>query len=171
MFVILLAIAMILWSIAMVLSLTDPNTVFRKARGGGRSAATQEALRGLSQHINQIGNPDLQLVTFSGLETADQVIANVPCVLFAVYVRKPSASTVNSWLKGSNSTTAAAASGDLVIFLQGTSGGGREYCPTFGDGLPFGTGLTIGAHTANNGSSKSLVADAPTGFAIIGAAL
>lgn len=156
---------------AMALSLTDPNTAFRKARGTARSAGVQEALRALSAHINTLGNPDLQLVEFSGLNAADKVIADAACVLFALYCKKPTASTTDAWLKGSNHATTAAANGDVVVYLRGTSGGGREYCPIFGDGLTLGTGLTLGSHTTVNGNTKSASADAPTGFAIIGAAI
>jgi hypothetical protein len=155
----------------MALSLADPNTAMRKARGAARSSGVATALRALRDHLDTLGNPDIQFVAFTGLETADAVIANVPCTLLALYFKKPTASTVNSWLKGSESTTAAAANGDIVFKLVGTSGGGREYCPIFSDGLPFATGLTLGAHTTVNGSSKSLVADAPSGFAIVGAAI
>lgn len=161
---------------SMVLSLTDCNTAIRKARGQGRSAGVQEALRALAAHINTIKNPDLQFVSFSALQTADGVVANVACVLFACYFKKPAASTVDSWLKASDHATVAAANGDLVFKLKGVDSnsatlGNREYCALFGEGLPFGTGLTFGAHTTVNGNTKSLVADAPTGFAIIGAGL
>jgi hypothetical protein len=159
-----------LFVVGMALSLGNINNVFRKARGESRSAGVAEAIRGLSLHMQQIGNPDLQLVEFTGLETADKVVADVGCRLYALYCRKPTASTVNSWLKGSNHASAAAANGDIGVVLQGTGGGGRSYCPIFHDGLLLATGLTLGAHTTVNGSSKSLVADAPTGFAIIGAA-
>jgi hypothetical protein len=166
-----LGVVLTLIGTLMALSLTDPNIAFRKARGQARSAGVQEALRALSAHINTLGNPDLQLVTFSGLSSADGVIANAACVLYALYFRKPTASTVDAWLKGSNHATTAAANGDITFLLVGTSGGGREYCPILGDGLPFSTGLTMGSHTTVNGNTKSAAADAPSGFAIIGAAL
>lgn len=155
--------------VGMALSLGDINAVFRRARGDSRAVGVAEALRSLSKHMQVLGNPDLQLVEYSGLQSADAVIANVGCKLFALYMKKPAGSTVDSWLKGSNHATIAAANGDIVAYLRGTSGGGRQYCPVFHDGLPLGTGLTLGAHTTVNGNSKSLVADAPTGFAIIGA--
>lgn len=155
--------------LGMALSVGDINSVFRKARGDSRAVGVAEALRSLSKHMQSLNNPDLQLVEFSGLETADKVVADVGCKLFAVYMKKPTGSTTDAWLKGSNHATTAAANGDLVVYLRGTSGGGRSYCPVFHDGLLLGTGLTLGAHTTVNGSVKSLVADAPTGFAIIGA--
>lgn len=153
-----------------VLTLGDINAVFRRARADSRSVGVAEALRSLSKHMQALGNPDLQLVEFSGLNAADKVIANVPCKLFALYMKKPTASTVNAWLKGSDHATVTAVSGDIATFLVGTSGGGRSYCPIWHDGLPLAIGLTLGSHTTVLAGTKSAAADAPTGFAIIGAA-
>lgn len=153
------------------LSLESNLLVKQKTRADSRRSSVTENLRALWAYMAYLGNPDLQIVFYSGLETADVVVADAACKLHALYMKKPSASTTNAWLKGSNHASAAAAAGDIVHFLVGTGGGGREYCPTYGDGLPFGTGLTIGCHTTNNGNTKSNVADAATGFAIIGAAL
>lgn len=158
-----------LGALGMALSLGDINAVFRRARGDSRAVGVAEALRSLSKHMQQLGNPDLQLVEFSGLDSADKVIADVGCKLFALYIKKPAGSTTDAWLKGSNHASAAAANGDIVVYLRGTSGGGKAYCPVFHDGLLLGTGLTLGAHTTVNGSTDSAAADAPTGFAIIGA--
>ena len=134
-----------------------------------RSPGVTEALRSFFKHMQSKGNPDLYFEAFSGLETADQVISDSPCKLYVLFVHKPAASTVNSWFKGSDHASAAAAAGDVSVFLVGTAGGNRQYAIVFHDGLPLANGLTLGAHTAVGGSSKSLVADAPTGFAIIGA--
>jgi hypothetical protein len=162
--------------IGMALSLADINTAVRKLRGSARGAGTQEVSRALIAHFNTLGNPDVQFVAYSGLQSADAVIANAACVLYCLFGKKPSGSTVDSWLKGSDHATVAAANGDIVAKFKGTDSnsaslGNREYLITFADGLVLGTGLTLGAHTTVNGNSKSLVADAPTGFAIIGAAL
>jgi len=153
----------------MALALTDINTVRQKTRAEARSVGAHEALRSLWKHMQSLGNPDLQLVEFAGLGSADKVVADAACKLYALYVAKPKGSTTDSWLKGSNHATTAAANGDIVAYLRGTAGGGRSYCLVFHDGLPLGTGLTVGAHTTVNGNTKSNVADAGTGFAIIGA--
>lgn len=153
----------------MALVLTDIFTVKERARYESRSPGVAESLRALFKHLNQIGNPDLKLVEYSGLGAADAVISDSACKLYAIFAKKPTASTTDSWLKGSNHATVAAANGDFVAYLRGTSGGGRSYCPCFMDGLPLGTGLTLGAHTTVNGNTKSNAADAPTGFAIVGA--
>lgn len=160
-----------LGAIAMALSLTDPNVTFQKARGASRSAGVQESIRALAQHINTQGNPDLQFVAFTTTGQADVVIANAACVIYAAYFKKPTASTTDAWLKGSDNATTAAANGDIVFKLIGTGGGGREYCPFFAGGLPFGTGLTIASHTTVNGSTDSNVADSCAGFFVLGAAI
>ncbi len=154
----------------MALTLVGINVAKELARGESRKPGVHESLRSLWKHMQQLGNPDLQLVFFSGLGAADKVIADVACKLFALYAIKPAASTVDSWLKGSDHATVAAANGDVVAKMIGTGGGGRAYCPVFHDGLKLGTGLTLGAHTTVNGNTKSNAADAPTGFAIVGAA-
>jgi hypothetical protein len=145
--------------------------VKQKSRFDSRKAGVTESLRALWAYMDYLQNPDLQLVAFSGLETADAVIADAACKVHAIYIKKPSASTTNAWFKGSNHATVAAANGDFTAFLVGTGGGGREYCPVFADGLPMGTGFTVGCHTTVNGNTKSAAADAATGFCIIGAAL
>lgn len=156
--------------IGMALSLGDINAVFRRARGDSRNVGTAEALRSLAKHMQVLGNPDLQFVPFDCTANADIVLADVGCKLFAIYVKKPVGSTVDAWLKISNHATVAAANADLVIFLQGTGGGGRAYCPVFHDGLKFATGLTLASHTTVNGSTDTADADAATGFVILGAA-
>lgn len=153
----------------MALTLQGINLVKDQARGESRKVGPNESLRSLWKHMQQLGNPDLQIVFFSGLNAADKVIADVPCKLYAILMVKPTASTVDAWLKGSDHATVAAANGDYVTKLVGTSGGGRSYCAVFHDGLPLATGLTLGCHTTVNGNTKSAAADAATGFAIVGA--
>lgn len=134
-----------------------------------RSPGVAESLRSLFKHLQSKNNPDLYFEAYSGLETADQVISDSACKLYALFMHKPSASTVNAWMKGSDHATVAAAAADIATFMVGTSGGNREYCLVWHDGLPLATGLTLGCHTTVNGNTKSAAADAVVGFAIIGA--
>lgn len=129
----------------------------------------QEQLKGLFDHLNHAGNPDLTFVALSG-STSDQVISDVACKVYAVYVRKPTASTTDAWVKASDHASAAAANGDFVLKLLGTGGGGKEYMAVFPTGLLMGTGFTLATHTTVNGSTDSNAADQPVGFAIVGAA-
>ena len=154
----------------MALVLENINLVVQKTYPDSRWPGVAENLRALWKHMQSLRNPDLKIKMYSGLASADVVASDAACKVYAIFMKKPTASTTNAWLKLSNHATAAAANGDFTTFLVGTGGGGREYCPTYNDGLPFGTGCTIGCHTTVNGNTKSAAADAVTGFAIIGAA-
>lgn len=153
----------------MALTLEGTLAIVRRTRYESRKPGVAEALRSFFQHLAQLGNPDLQLVAYSGLNAADKVIADVACKVYAIFIQKPTASTTNVWFKGSDHATVAAANGDFTTFLVGTNGGGRQYCPVYHDGLPMTTGFTLGSHTTVNGNTKSASADAPTGFVIVGA--
>lgn len=166
----MLSLALAFLVVGMALSLEDINKVVRRTRYDTRKPGVAEALRSLFKHMQALGNPDLQLKVYDQTSNSDTVIADVACKLYALYIKKPSGSTTDAWLKGSNHATVAAANGDIVVYLQGTGGGGREYCPVFHDGLLLSTGLTIASHTTVNGSTDSADADSPNGFAIIGAA-
>lgn len=152
----------------MALTLESIDQVKEKARGESRKVGVHESLRSLWKHLQSLGNPDLKIAFFTGLQSADVVVSDAACKVYAIYMIKPTASTVDSWFRGTNHASVASGA-DLSVYLRGTSGGGRAYCPVFHDGLPMGTGLTVGAHTAVGGTSKSLVADAPSGFVIVGA--
>lgn len=151
----------------MALTVEDVNLVSQKALAESRSAGSQEALRALFAHFNTRKNPDLQLVPYSGLNAADKVIADVACKVYCVFIKKPAASATDAWLKGSDHATVAAANGDFVAKML-AAGAGDEHCAIFPDGLRMGTGFTLGSHTTVNGNTKSNVADAPTGFCIVG---
>jgi hypothetical protein len=133
----------------------------------GRHIAEQ--VKGLFDHLNHAGNPDLQFVPLTGAAT-DQVVADVAFKLYALYIKKPAASTTDAWFKGSNHATVAAGTGDVQVILLGTGGGGKEYLLVFPTGLLLSTGLTVATHTTLTGTTDSAAADQPTGFAIVGAA-
>lgn len=152
----------------MALSTEGINLVRQRTFPDIKQRHIAEQLKTLFNHFNVLNNPDVQLVAISGLETADKVVADVACKLYAVYTKKPSASVVDAWLKGSDHATAAAVAGDVVVKLLGAGGGGKEHLLTFPSGLLLATGFTVGAHTTVGAAGKSLVADAPTGWAIVG---
>lgn len=153
----------------MALVLENANLVRQKTFPDSRKPGVAESLRSFWKHMEQLSNPDLKIKMFSGLETADVVVSDAACKVYAIFMKKPTASTTNAWFKGSNHASAAAANGDFTTLLVGTNGGGREYCPVYHDGLPMGTGFTVGCHTTVNGNTKSNAADAATGFVIVGA--
>jgi type II secretory pathway pseudopilin PulG len=154
----------------MALSLESISNVMQKARiDSGQKVAVSELLRALRKYLNdQLRNPDLQFVPFQLSATADTVIADAPCKLYFLAVTKPSASTTNAWVKGSNSATATAGAGDIAIPMVGTGGGGKTQQLCFPAGLPLSNGLTIASHTTVNGTTRSSAGDCSSGFAIIG---
>lgn len=152
----------------MALSLENINLVKQRTRWETRKPGVSENVRALFKHMESKGNPDLQFVALNYVPGTDQVIADVACRLFALYLRKPTASTTDAWVKASDHATTAAANGDVVVKMIGTGGGGQETCVTFPDGLLLGTGLTTASHTTVNGSTDSSAADACAGWAIIG---
>jgi len=154
----------------MALTLENINLVKQRTRWETRKPGAMEALRSLWKHAEKLRNPDLQLVALDYTGAADQVIADVACKLFALYLRKPAASTTDAWIKLSDHATVAAANGDVVAKMVGTGGGGQEHCLVWQDGLQMATGLTTASHTTVNGNTDSATADSCVGFAIIGAA-
>lgn len=153
----------------MALTLEASNLVKQRTQATARGAHIQSSLRAFWEQMEYLRHPDLKIKFFSGLDSADVVASDSACKLYALYAKKPTASTTNAWLKISNHATTAAANGDVTLFLVGTSGGGLEYLPTFCNGLPLGTGCTVGSHTTVNGNTKSGSGDGPTGFIIVGA--
>lgn len=133
----------------------------------GRHIAEQ--LKALFEHLNFAGNPELQFVPLTGA-TSDQVVADVACKLYAIYLRKPAASVTAAWAKGSDHATVAAGTGDFQLLLAGAGGGGKEHMAVFPTGLILTTGFTFATHTTLTGTTDSNAADQPVGFAIVGAA-
>jgi len=154
----------------MALTLENVNLVKQRTRWEIRKPGSSEVLKALWKHLEQLSQPDLQLVPLDYTGAADQVIADVACKLYALYLKKPAASTTDAWIKASDHATTAAANGDLVVKMIGTGGGGQEHALVFPDGLKFGTGLSTASHTTVNGNTDSNAADSCVGFAIVGAA-
>jgi hypothetical protein len=148
-------------------------TIKQKTRlDSRRSPGTAEALRAFFKHMESKANPDLYLEYITGLESAPQVISDAACKLYVIFIHKPAASTTNSWFKAKDHATLATDANGASAFgvpLVGTGGGNREYAIVFPDGVPLGTGLTIGQYTTLTGNTECAAADAVTGFVIIGA--
>lgn len=155
----------------MAQSLASALSVKTKTLAASRNPDSQSLLRTFFSYWAQHkGNADIEFKPISGLNSADAVLSDVAGRLLVLFLRKPSASTTDAWAKISDHATTAAANGDVVVKLIGTGGGNQEVCLVFPQGLKLGTGATIGSHTTVNGNTKSNVADAPVGFAIVGAA-
>jgi hypothetical protein len=155
----------------MALTLASQLSVRQKALETTRAAASQAQLRTLFSYLSQ-HKPgiELQFVPVSGLDSADVVVADVACRLYALFLRKPTSSATTAYVKGSDHASAQGANAELGIMFLGTGGGGQEACQCYPAGLMFGTGLTLDCHTTSSGTTKSDAADAPVGFAIVGSA-
>ena len=142
----------------------------QKALADTRNPDSQSLLRTFFSYWAQHkGNADIEFKAISGLNAADVVLSDVAGRLLVLFLRKPTASTTTAYAKISDHATTAAAAAELVVALIGTGGGGQEICQVYPKGLIFGTGMTLGSHTTAAGNTKSASADAPVGFAIVGA--
>lgn len=150
------------------LSLEDAHLTFQRAIPDARSVPLAEIIRCFKKvHAEHLKNIQLQFVPISGLDSADVVVADAACKLYLLAVKKPAGSTTTVYLKGSDHASAQGANAELGMPLVGSTTRWHTYFNP--EGLPLGTGLTLDAHTTSSGTTKSNVADAPVGFAIIGA--
>lgn len=151
----------------MALSLQNPLLVFQKLLAETRKPKIQLLAKTLKSYLVQHrGNPDLQIVFFSGLSSGSTVIADAACKLVGLYVKKPTGSTTSAFVKGTDDEATASATAPAVSVELRTN---QEEFLVFPDGIPMASGLTLRADTTAAGSTGSVTADQPTGFAIIAA--
>lgn len=155
--------------VGMAFTAEGVNKVKERTRWDSRKyPGVVETLRAFWAHLSNIGNPDLQFVAFSALDTTDAVICSAACTVRAIFLKKPAASTTAAFFKGSDHATVAAANGDIVC-AQPAAMKATETCWCYNDGIGMLNGFTVGSHTTLGGNTKSNIADAPTGFVIISA--
>lgn len=138
----------------------------------GANPATQAAFRDLKNYITTQGkNPQLQFVSFSGASmasdggAADVVLCSGPCTLYATYLAK--AGSVETIYKGSNNATTAATDGTQDHAIAATVAG--DVFEIYPKGRALSAGLTVAEDTTRTGSTRTLTANAMSGFVIIGA--
>ena len=110
-------------------------------------AFVKALFEGLSQTRK---NPDLQIVELSNSGTTDQVIADAPCKLYALFLKGGSAG--GDYRSADHASSAATPTTTIPVAAAGTMS------LLHPEGRAFTTGLTVDASQAN----------AWTGFAIIG---
>ena len=81
----------------MALTLENINLVRQRTYPDSHWPGVKENLDALWKHMQQLRNPDLKIKFISGLETADVVISDSACKLFAWFMKKPTGSTTDSW--------------------------------------------------------------------------
>lgn len=141
--------------------------VFNYLKGGTKGDPLSFALLDqLFRYFSQHGaNPDLQVVFYANL-TADSIVADAACRVYAVYGRKQNTAT-DAYFKGNDSATVTSGSDDDINleFLEALD----SQVWVSKKGLPMANGFTIGSDTSANGTSATSTGDGPDGFVIIGA--
>jgi len=152
----------------MALSTSGINLVRQRTFAETRKPKVQAMLKSLFSYLAQHkGSPDLQLVAFSDLTSGTgTAIADAACRVYAIFAKKPSASTLSAYFKGSDSpTTASATAPEFSMVLASNV----EDIVVFPDGLSMANGFAIRSDTTAAGSTGSVAADQPDGFVIVGA--
>lgn len=157
----------------MALSLQSAGIVRQKARSITRNPGIYRVLQALFMHLaSNKGNPDLQWVPWSGTElgsdggNADKVLADAACRVYAIYFKKAATAT-GAWIKFSDHASAASATaGEFTAEFNAAS---EERIAIFPDGFAQGTGWTMRQDTTAAGSTRTLLANAVHGFALISA--
>jgi hypothetical protein len=157
----------------MALSLEDANLVFQKARIAvdtlGLNSGIQDQLRALKAYLSQIkGNKQLQFVPISNL-TADAVIADAACTLYALVVEKQGTATAATVKLNDSATTAGGANGaDQTIAIE-LNAAGQQAALIFPAGQAMASGIAAASQTNAAGNTDSTSGDGPNGFVILGA--
>lgn len=152
----------------MALSLEGINLTKQRARAEIRAPKIQALLKSLFSYLAQHkGNPDLQFTAFATLTTTATVIADAACKLYALFVKKPAASTTAAWVHITNhASTAATTASTMRLYLPTNN----EELLIFPDGLAMSAGCVIIQVTAAGGDTESAVADRASGWGIVGGA-
>ncbi len=166
----------------MALSTVSANLAWQTAKlqlsqgaGAGATASpfAANAFAALKAAMAQTGgNPDLQVVPLpaaSIVGTSGLIVADVACKLYAVYVRKPDTATDAYVAVLDDATDDTGIATDVRVVLPLLE---AKHEAIFIDpkGVVMGTGVVVASYTDWDGTTNSSSADAPNGFAIIGAA-
>ena len=160
----------------MSLSLQNANLPRQKTYMINRNPGVFYELKALFLHLAaNKGNPDLQLVNLDGTflasdggNNANQVIADSPCTLYAIYGKK--FGTVATWLKYNDSATVTVGDGsDTATVKWSNATAGEERLFTFPVGQVYANGIAVAENTTALATTKTLKANRIDGFFLIGA--
>jgi len=130
------------------------------------------------------GNPDLQIVSFSGtdLESAcgKTVLVGEACTLYVAWGKKTNTAT-DAYLfimddtvddtgvaTDTRATLPFPIAGNASVGATTPANNAGESILIFPDGIPMATGVTVASYTTGVGSTQSTAGDAPNGFLIVG---
>lgn len=131
-------------------------------------------LKALFLHLSaNKGNPDLKIVSLDGNatasdggNTADQVVSDSACTLYAIFAKKTGSTA--TWLKLTNHGSTNTTNGGQDISIRLTTAAESNLL-IFPDGKAMGTGLVYTEDTTATGSTLNLLANRIDGFVIVGA--
>lgn len=142
--------------------------VFNYLKGGTRGDVFAfQAIDQLFRYFSQHGaNPDLQAVFFSDL-SADTVIADAACKVYAIYLKKQNTAT-GAFFKARDHASATSGTADDMV--RELNAAGERVVMIDPLGWAQGTGFTVASDTTADGTTSTTSGDGPDGFVIIGAA-
>jgi hypothetical protein len=113
--------------------------------------------------MQQGGKPNLQVVEFDHL-TADAVIANAACTLYAILLKKTT--TTAATFKGSDHASVQAASTQIIAVTQTAVKVDDVFYPK---GQACALGFTVSSDTTPDGTTDSSGSDGAAGVVLLGA--
>lgn len=164
----------------MSLTLQSAQLVRQKTYMFERDPGVFYLLKALFLHLAaNRGNPQLQLVNVDGTflasdggANANQVVANVACTLYAIYLKKFGAT--QTWFKLNDSATVTVGNGTdtMTIALNTTDQQGDtskfQYLWTYPMGYSMANGIAIAENTTATATTQTLKANRADGFIILG---
>jgi hypothetical protein len=158
----------------MALTTESAGRVRQKTRVYTQSPAILMALKAVFLYLATTKkNPDLAFLPITGSDAdaaTGQVLSDSPCIVYAVYGRKPEGADTDAYLNlFDDATDDAGAATDTRVSIDFQSGGDEAFL-IFPQGLDMATGLVAKAYTDYDGTTDSVAGDAPNGFVIVSAA-
>lgn len=139
------------------------------------SSPVQKAafLRSLKSWLaTQKGNPKLQYLSFSNVDTHD--VATVPelsasgCTMFALFAKKQATDTDAYFKVNDSATVCGGANGANMKITIPLLASKDEVAMIFQPGYIFATGIRVASETTAAGGSDTATGDGPNGFIIVG---
>jgi hypothetical protein len=114
--------------------------------------------------LAQMNNsPDLQVVPFTYLTGTDKVIADAPCRLYLILLKKNT--TTAAYFKGSDHASVSSSTAPEIEFRQNAVQVDQMFFPK---GLAMAVGLTVSSDTTSDGSTGSSAGDGAAGVVVLG---
>jgi hypothetical protein len=153
----------------MSLSVQDIVSAKRRFLNAVEGGPTPDAAsRGMSMAFfswlaQQAFNPDLQVVEFGPLTGTSAVIADAPCKVYAIILKKTTATA--ACFKGTDHASTGSSTAFNVGLLQNSIKVDDMFFPK---GLPMAAGFTVLSNTTMAGNTTSAAGDGASGVVLLG---